>query len=142
MPVVSSSLLLRGQPLDRQNMAQPPPTSAVTLKPTPFVWYKAVAKPYWQNYQPNNSWRVALMISSSFPVRKPVQPQLLMVEPTVQITELVQGSGNPTAVYEAVSGTLTAVAPVQVAVTVTQTFTPTPTRTPIMTNTPRPDQHA
>ncbi len=64
--------------------------------------------------------------------------QLLMIEPDIQITELVQGSGNPTAVYEAVSGTLTAMAPVQVAVTVTQTFTPTPTRTPIPTNTPRP----
>ncbi len=64
--------------------------------------------------------------------------QLLMVEPTVQITQLVQGSGNPTAVYEAVSGTLTALAPVQVAVTITQTFTPTPSRTPIPTNTPRP----
>jgi hypothetical protein len=64
--------------------------------------------------------------------------KLLMVEPTIQVTQLVQGSGNPTAVYEAVSGTLTAIAPVQVSVTVTQTFTPTPTRTPIPTNTPRP----
>jgi len=64
--------------------------------------------------------------------------QLLMVEPTIQITELVQGSGNPTAVYEAVSGTLTAMAPAQVAVTVTQTFTSTPSRTPVPTNTPRP----
>ncbi len=64
--------------------------------------------------------------------------QLLMVEPTIQITQLVQGSGNPTAVYEAVSGTLTAIAPPQIAVTVTQTFTTTPTRTPIPTNTPRP----
>ncbi|MEP6985424.1 MAG: DUF4397 domain-containing protein, partial [Chloroflexota bacterium] len=64
--------------------------------------------------------------------------QLLMVEPTIQITQLVQGSGNPTAVYEAVSSTLTALAPAQVAVTVTKTATPTPTRTPIPTNTPRP----
>lgn len=64
--------------------------------------------------------------------------QLLMVEPSIQITELVQGSGNPTAVYEAVSGTLTALAPAQVSVTVTQTFTPTPSRTPVPTNTPRP----
>lgn len=64
--------------------------------------------------------------------------KLVMVEPSVQITQLVQGASNPTAVYEAVSGTLTALAPAQVAVTVTQTFTPTPTRTPIPTNTPRP----
>lgn len=64
--------------------------------------------------------------------------KLLMIEPTVQITELVQGSGNPTAVYEAVSSTLTALAPEQVAVTVTATFTSTPTRTPIPTNTPHP----
>lgn len=64
--------------------------------------------------------------------------KLLMVEPAIQVTQLVQGSGNPTAVYEAVSGTLTALAPEQVAVTVTATFTSTPTRTPIPTNTPRP----
>lgn len=64
--------------------------------------------------------------------------QLLMVEPSIQITELVQGSANPTAIYEAVSGTLTAQAPAQVAVTVTSTFTATPSRTPVPTNTPRP----
>ncbi len=69
---------------------------------------------------------------------QPGSAQLLMVQPSVQITQLVQGLGNPTAVYEAVSGTLTSLAPPQVAVTVTQTFTPTPTRTPIPTNTPRP----
>ncbi len=72
------------------------------------------------------------------PGSQPGSTQLLLVQPSVQITQLVQGSGNPTAVYEAVSGTLTAMAPVQVAVTTTQTFTPTPTRTPIPTNTPRP----
>ncbi len=72
------------------------------------------------------------------PGAQPGSAQLLMVQPSVQITQLVQGSGNPTAVYEAVSSTLTALAPIQVVVTVTQTFTPTPTRTPIPTNTPRP----
>jgi len=68
--------------------------------------------------------------------------KLLMVEPSIQVTQLVQGSNNPTAVYEAVSGTLTAMAPQQVAVTVTQTFTPTPSRTPVPTNTPRPTNTA
>lgn len=72
------------------------------------------------------------------PGSQPGSAHLMLVQPSVQITQLVQGSGNPTAVYEAVSGTLTAIAPIQVAVTVTQTFTPTPTRTPIPTNTPRP----
>ncbi|MEZ4669315.1 MAG: DUF4397 domain-containing protein [Anaerolineae bacterium] len=63
--------------------------------------------------------------------------QLVLVQPGVQVTQLVNGEGNPTAVYEAVAATLTAAAPVSTA-TPTRAASPTSTRTPVLTNTPRP----
>lgn len=63
--------------------------------------------------------------------------QLLLLQPGVQVTQLVMGIGNPTAVYEAVAATLTAAAPISTA-TPTRAASPTPTRTPVSTNTPRP----
>ncbi|MBL8153061.1 MAG: DUF4397 domain-containing protein [Anaerolineae bacterium] len=71
------------------------------------------------------------------PGQEPGSAVLKLVEPSIQVTELVTGKGNPTAVFEAVAATLTSQAPVSTA-TPTRAFTPTPTRTPVPTNTPRP----
>jgi hypothetical protein len=71
------------------------------------------------------------------PGNEPGSAVLKLVEPSIQVTELVLGKGNPTAVFEAVAATLTSQAPVSTA-TPTRAFTPTPTRTPVPTNTPRP----
>lgn len=71
------------------------------------------------------------------PGQEPGSAILKLVEPSIQVTELVLGEGNPTAVFEAVAATLTSQAPVSTA-TPTRAFTPTPTRTPVPTNTPRP----
>jgi hypothetical protein len=71
------------------------------------------------------------------PGDEPGSAVLKLVEPSIQVTELVLGEGNPTAVFEAVAATLTSQAPVSTA-TPTRAFTPTPTRTPVPTNTPRP----
>lgn len=73
------------------------------------------------------------------PGSEPGSAQLKLVQPSTQLTSLFSGEGNPTAVFEAVSGTLTAEAPVISTVIIQQTPpTPTPTRTPVATNTPRP----
>lgn len=73
------------------------------------------------------------------PGSEPGSAQLKLVQPSTQLTSLFSGEGNPTAVFEAVSGTLTAEAPVVITAVIQQTPpTPTPTRTPVATNTPRP----
>ncbi len=73
------------------------------------------------------------------PGSEPGSAQLKLVQPATQLTSLFSGQGNPTAVFEAVSGTLTAEAPVVSTAVIQQTPpTPTPTRTPVATNTPRP----
>lgn len=73
------------------------------------------------------------------PGSEPGSAQLRLVQPSTQLTSLFMGEGNPTAVFEAVSGTLTAEAPVVSTVVIQQTPpTSTPTRTPVATNTPRP----
>ncbi len=66
--------------------------------------------------------------------------RLALIQPDSQTTDVFFGSGNPTAVFEAVSLTLTAAAPTRIITSATPVDTPTPTatRTPIPTNTPRP----
>lgn len=63
--------------------------------------------------------------------------QVALLQPNVQLTDLLAGEGNATAVFEAVAATLTGQAP-EVTATPTRAITPTPTRTPVPTNTPRP----
>jgi hypothetical protein len=63
--------------------------------------------------------------------------RVVLLQPNVQLTDLLAGEGNATAVYEAVAATLTAQAP-QMTSTPTRAITPTATRTPVPTNTPRP----
>ncbi|MBL8165758.1 MAG: DUF4397 domain-containing protein [Anaerolineae bacterium] len=63
--------------------------------------------------------------------------RIVLFQPNVQLTDLLAGEGNATAVFEAVAATLTAQAP-EVTSTPTRAVTPTATRTPVPTNTPRP----
>jgi hypothetical protein len=63
--------------------------------------------------------------------------RLELIQPSVQITSLATGAGDPTVIEEAVQATLRA-SVTDVSATPTNSNTSTPTLTPVSTNTPRP----